>query len=246
MNTLTLPLCPRIASRLPEAKGQYPPVGCSAMVQSAKLLKASNPLRVDRECPEELESSSVMGQWEQERFLVDGIWGGPKSPHWRGTGSMPFEPLKYPFCSVCCRMFATEKRWWRGFATRCPPALYSAMWKRVRLRAGTAAAARSSTILLRALPSRQQGKWNRPGRHPQPSAPRGACACRVIPLNLACARLRGKPYRCVDRHCCCRGADSDMRVSHADDIDQPRRRQYRAAASEQRQQQPDDGAAQCR
>lgn len=183
MNTLTLPLCPRIASRLPEAKGQYPPVGCSAMVQSAKLLKASNPLRVDRECPEELESSSVMGQWEQERFLVDGIWGGPKSPHWRGTGSMPFEPLKYPFCSVCCRMFTTEKRWWRGFATRCPPALYSAMWKRVRLRAGTAAAARSSTILLRALPSRQQGKWNRPGRHPQPSAPRGACACRVIPLH---------------------------------------------------------------
>ena len=29
----------------------------------------------------------------------------------------------------------------RGFVTGGPPALYSAMWKRVRLRAGTAAAA---------------------------------------------------------------------------------------------------------
>lgn len=40
------------------------------MVQSAKFPKASNLLTVDRECPEEFESSSVMGQWEQERFLV--------------------------------------------------------------------------------------------------------------------------------------------------------------------------------
>ncbi|MCL7997945.1 hypothetical protein M8994_06785 [Brucella sp. 21LCYQ03] len=40
-----------------------------------EFLKASNPLTVDRECPEELESSSVMGQWEQKRFLVEGGLG---------------------------------------------------------------------------------------------------------------------------------------------------------------------------
>lgn len=43
------------------------------MVQSAKFLRASILLTVDRECTEELEISSITGEWEQEHFLVEGV-----------------------------------------------------------------------------------------------------------------------------------------------------------------------------
>ena len=63
------------------------------------------------------------------------------------------------------------------------------------------------------------------------------------PLHAPAAPVSDQVEQGVGGNCCAGGADGDVRISHADSVEQQGRRQDGAAATEQRQQQADQRAA---
>lgn len=76
-------------------------------------------------------------------------------------------------------------------------------------------------------------------------SPRDACGGKhagTPPFDRAGPRVRHEAGAGIDRHCQCAGADRDMRLGHAHQIDHERDGEDRTAPSDQAEREPDKAA----